>query len=97
MLAALHGVLPIKPNHGTQRLHVEALGLRLGIDFADVVGNRFLLLFELFDALDERFQLPLREIGARRLRALSLSAVETIQCEAWVFLSAAFCTSLASF
>ena len=43
----------------------KPLPLGLGIDFADIGGERGLFLFQPLDALDQRFQLPCREAGFR--------------------------------
>src|SRR5512146_685826 len=40
------------PHH----FHVEAVALGLGIDVADIVGERLLFFFEALDPFDERFQ-----------------------------------------
>src|SRR5262249_13910915 len=47
VLAALLGVLPMEANHGAQRLHVKTFCLSLCVNFADVVADRLLFLFEL--------------------------------------------------
>ena len=50
-------------NDLAQDLGVEAVALRLGIDFLDVAGDRLLLLLEPLDALDEALELALGEAG----------------------------------
>jgi hypothetical protein len=44
LLVALLGILLAKPDHGAQRLHIEAVGLGFGINVADIVGNCLLFL-----------------------------------------------------
>src|SRR5262249_27165315 len=56
-------VLLAQAHHGTHGLHVVAVALGLGIDVADIVGNRLLLLLEPLDALDESLELILGETG----------------------------------
>src|SRR6188768_829649 len=48
---------------GAQSLEVEAVDLGLAEHVADVVGDRLLLLLELFHALDDRAQLILGKAG----------------------------------
>ena len=67
LLAALVGVLLAQAHDGAQRLDVEAGALGLGIDVADVVGGRLLLLLEPLDALDEGLELILGEAGGGSL------------------------------
>ena len=61
LLLALVDVLLAQPHHGAQRLDVEAVAFGLGIDVADVVGDRLLFFFEPLDALDEGLELILGE------------------------------------
>ena len=46
-------VLLAEANHRAQRLHVEAVTLGLGIDLAQIGGERRLLLLEPLDAGDD--------------------------------------------
>ena len=59
LLLALVDVLLAQPHHDAQRLDVEAVALGLGIDVADVVGDRLLLFFEPLDPLDDGLELIL--------------------------------------
>ena len=68
LLLALLLVLLAQPHHGAQRLHVVAVAFGLGIDIADVVGDRLFFFFQAFDALDDRSELILGE--SRRGRFL---------------------------
>src|SRR5580700_510552 len=61
LLLALVDVLLAQPHHDPQRLDVEAIALSLGINVADVVGDRLLLFLELFNALNEGLELVLGE------------------------------------
>ena len=63
LLAAFVGVELAQAHDRAQRLDVEAVALGLGIDVADVVGGRLLLLLEPLDALDDGFELILGEAG----------------------------------
>jgi hypothetical protein len=51
-LAPLVLVLLAQPDHGPQRLHVEAITRGLGLDFAEIGGESRLLLLEPLDAGD---------------------------------------------
>ena len=53
LLAPLVLVLLADADHRAERLHVEAIALRLGIDLAQIGGERRLLLLEPLDAGDE--------------------------------------------
>src|SRR5690606_2378373 len=46
VLLALGDVLLAQPNHGPERLDVVTVGLGLGVDVTDVVGERLLFLFQ---------------------------------------------------
>src|SRR5262245_61807414 len=61
LLLALVDVLLAQPHHRAQRLHVEAVALGLGIDIANIVGDRLLFLFDPLDALDNGFELGVGE------------------------------------
>ena len=63
VLLPLLGVLLAQADHGAQRLDVEAVALRFGIDVADVVGDGLLLFLQPLDPLDEGLQLVLGETG----------------------------------
>ena len=52
LLPPLVLILLADADHGAQRLHVEAIALRLGIDLAKIGGERRLLLLEPLDAGD---------------------------------------------
>src|SRR5262245_24143020 len=54
---SLIDVLLAQPHDLTQRLDVEARALGLGVDVADIFGNRLLLFFQPLDALDEGLEL----------------------------------------
>ena len=54
-----------EPHDRAQRLGVEAVGLGLGVDFLDVIGERLLLFLQPFDALDDGAELILGETGGR--------------------------------
>ena len=53
LLLPLVLILLADANHGAQRLHVEAVALGLGIDLAEIGGERRLLLLEPLDAGDD--------------------------------------------
>ena len=53
LLLAVSLVETAHPHHLSHDLGVEAVALRLGIDFADVGGERRLLLFQPLNTLDE--------------------------------------------
>jgi hypothetical protein len=53
LLSPLVLVLLADTDHGLERLHVEAVALRLGIDLAQIGGERRLLLLEPLDAGDD--------------------------------------------
>jgi hypothetical protein len=63
LFLALVGILLAQAPDGAQCLHVEAIALALGIDVADIVGDRLLLFFQPLDALDDRLELILGEAG----------------------------------
>ena len=69
MFHALVLVLLAQAHDRAQRLHVVAVALGLGVDVADVVGDRLLLFLEPLDALDEGLELILGEIGSRLSRS----------------------------
>src|SRR5882672_12015346 len=54
-------ILLAQPHDRAQRLDVIAIALGLGIDVADVVSDRLLLLLEPLDALDDGLELILGE------------------------------------
>ena len=57
LLLALVDVLLAQPHHRAQRFHIEAVALGLGIDVANVVGDRLLFFFEALDAFDKGLEL----------------------------------------
>src|SRR3984957_19167277 len=61
LLLALVDVLLAQPHHRAQRFHIEAVALGLGIDVANVVGDRLLFLFEALDAFDKGLELVFGE------------------------------------
>src|ERR1700730_13003548 len=61
LLGALVGVLLAQPHDGAQRLDIKAVAFRLGIDVADIVGNRLLFFFQSFDTLNDGLELVLGE------------------------------------
>ena len=60
-------------DHGAQRLHVEAIALRLGIDFAEIGGERRFFLLEPLDAGDNGTKLALVDSGAARSTSILLT------------------------
>ena len=56
-LFPLIGVLFADADHGSQRLDVEAVALRLGIDVAKIGGERGLLFLQSLDAGDDGAEL----------------------------------------
>jgi hypothetical protein len=63
LFAPLVGVLLAQPHDDTERLDVETVALGLGIDVADIVGDRLLLFFQPLHALDKGLELVLRKAG----------------------------------
>ena len=59
LLLALVAVLLAQADNDTQCLDVKAVALGLGIDIANVVGDRFFLFLEPLDPLDKGFELIL--------------------------------------
>ena len=71
LLAPFVGILLAQPHDGAQRLDVEAVCLGLGVDVANIVADRFFLFLQLFDALDESFQVIFCKTNGRSCPALT--------------------------
>src|SRR3974390_2236326 len=57
LLLALVDILFAQADNNTQRLDVKAVALGLGVDVADIIGDRLFLFLHPFDPLDEGFEL----------------------------------------
>ncbi len=69
LLAPFIGILFAQPHDRAQRLDVEATGLCLGVNVADIIADCFLLFLQPLDALDESLQMVFRKAAGRRFRS----------------------------